>query len=91
MELWTSPADRFVRSGTSLRARELGAALGIGERQARRHLQRLRRAGLVELQNTGRGYRIRLTEDEVGPNAVILAIPREGIGCRTKPGMTSSE
>ena len=60
LQSWKSPSDIFVRSGTSIRAQELAEALGIGERQARRDLQRLRQAGCVELQNTGRGFRIRI-------------------------------
>lgn len=57
---WQGPSDGYVRSGNSIRAQELAEGLGIGERQARRELQRLRRAGYVELQNTGRGFKIRL-------------------------------
>lgn len=57
---WKDPSDIYVRSGNSIRAQEIASALGMGERQARRDLQRLRRAGYVELQNTGRGFRIRL-------------------------------
>jgi len=59
---WTTAPHRDVRSGESIRAQEIAAALGVGERQARRELQRLRRAGYVELQNTGRGFRIRLLQ-----------------------------
>ena len=59
---WKARADIFVRAGVSVRAHELAEALGVGERQARRDLQRLRRAGYVELQNTGRGFRIRLID-----------------------------
>ena len=59
---WSGPSDLFVRSGVSIRATEVGQALGVGERQARRDLQRLRAAGFVELENTGRGFRIRLLE-----------------------------
>jgi len=58
---WKGPSDIYVRAGASIRAAELAEALGIGERQARRDLQRLRRAGYVELQNTGRGFRIHLS------------------------------
>jgi len=61
LERWSGPPDMRVRSGESIRAGELAQALGVGDRQARRDLQRLRRAGYVELQNTGRGFRIRLT------------------------------
>ncbi len=57
---WTTP-DGLVRSGASVRAEEFAEVLGVGERQARRQLQQLRRAGYVELQNTGRGFQIRLT------------------------------
>ena len=60
LQSWRSPSDIFVRSGSSIRAQELAEALGIGERQARRDLQRLRKAGCVELQNTGRGFKIRI-------------------------------
>ena len=60
LHCWKPSSGVFVRSGSSIRAGELAAALGIGERQARRDLQRLRRAGYVELQNTGRGFRVRL-------------------------------
>ena len=60
---WVGPSDLYVRSGDSIRARELGEQLGIGERQARRDLQRLREAGFVELENTGRGYRIRVRDE----------------------------
>ncbi len=59
---WKGPADIYVRSGNSVQARELGDALGISERQGRRELQRLRLAGYVELQNTGRGFKIRLLD-----------------------------
>ena len=54
---WKRPRDIYIRSGDSIRGKELAAALGIGERQARRELQRLREAGYVELENTGRGYK----------------------------------
>lgn len=60
LQSWRNPSDTFVRSGTSIRAQELAEALGIGERQARRDLQRLRKAGCVEMQNTGRGFKIRI-------------------------------
>lgn len=59
---WVTGGDTFVRSGESIQASTIASALGIGERQARRDLQRLRRAGYVDLQNTGRGFRIRLTQ-----------------------------
>lgn len=59
---WRQSSDIYVRSGESIRATELGRALGIGERQARRELQRLSRAGYLELQNTGRGFRIRVLD-----------------------------
>ena len=59
---WTDPADIVVRSGASIRAEEIAQALGLGERQARRELQRLRRAGWIELQNTGRGFKVRVVE-----------------------------
>ncbi len=62
---WRGPSDSFVRSGGSILARELGKHLGIGERQARRDLQRLRTAGFVEVQNTGRGHRIRLRAEDL--------------------------
>lgn len=57
---WNSPSELYVRAGDPIRATEIALALGVGERQARRDLQRLRRAGYVELQNTGRGYKVRL-------------------------------
>jgi hypothetical protein len=60
LEIWTPSSDSLVRSGASIRAQELASAMGVGERQARRELQRLRGAGYVELQNTGRGFKIRL-------------------------------
>jgi DNA-binding transcriptional regulator PaaX len=59
---WTPTSDNSVRSGASIRADEIASALGIRERQARRQLQMLRRAGWVELRNTGRGFNIRLTD-----------------------------
>ena len=59
---WKEPTDLFVRSGDSVRAKELSEALAVGERQALRDLGRLRKAGYVELQNTGRGFRIRLVD-----------------------------
>jgi DNA-binding transcriptional ArsR family regulator len=62
LRTWNQPPDIYVRSGQSISACELAAAMDIGERQARRELQRLRRAGYVELQNTGRGYRIRVLD-----------------------------
>ena len=49
-----------VRSGDSVRVSELAQALEIGPRQARRELHRLRQAGYLSLQNTGRGFRIQL-------------------------------
>ena len=57
---WTSPPDTMVKSGHTVSAHDIGEALGIGERQARRELQCLRRAGWVELRNNGRGFQIRL-------------------------------
>lgn len=57
---WRRSPDMYVLSGDSIRAEQLAHALGVGERQARRELQRLRRTGYIELQNTGRGFRIRL-------------------------------
>jgi len=57
---WTTPGERLVRGGASIRSSELGEALGIGERQARRELQRLQKAGYVGLESTGRGFRVRL-------------------------------
>jgi len=74
---WQTPPDLYVRSGTAVRAEELAAALGVGERQVRRDLQRLRKAGYLELQNTGRGFRIRLTcrREEAHPSAA----PRAGV------------
>lgn len=57
---WTSPPDTMVKSGHTVSARDVGDALGMGERQARRELQCLRRAGWVELRNNGRGFQIRL-------------------------------
>ncbi len=57
---WTPVGDADVRGGTSIRAGELAEALGIGERQVRRELQKLRKARYVRLRNTGRGFRIRL-------------------------------
>ena len=50
-----------VMGGAPLRACDLGRLLGVSPRQARRDLARLRSAGAVKLQNTGRGYRICLT------------------------------
>lgn len=58
---WLGPGESLIRGGSSVRSGELAEALGIGERQARRDLQRLRESGYVELQNTGRGFKIRLT------------------------------
>ena len=52
-------ADGLVQGGASVRAEELAKALGVGTRQARRDLQRLRHLGLVDLVNTGRGFTIR--------------------------------
>lgn len=74
LQQWRDSSELFVRSGKSVRASELAEAMGVGERQARRELQRLRRAGYVDLQNTGRGYVIRLRHRvfDVGP-----AIPGE--------------
>lgn len=66
---WRDPSDVYVSAGASITAAALGRALGVGERQARRDLQRLRGAGLVELQNTGRGFRIRLLPPERLPEA----------------------
>ena len=63
---WKSETDPYVRSGASIRAEELAAATGVGERQARRDLQRLRKAGHVELQNTGRGFKIRIYGSPLG-------------------------
>lgn len=63
---WARTPDNFVRSGESVRAAELAEALGVGDRQARRDLKRLRRAGYIELQNTGRGFRIRLVQGRAG-------------------------
>lgn len=59
---WQAGPDPFVRGGASISAREIGTALGLSPRQARRDLNRLRRAGYLELQNTGRGFRIRLMD-----------------------------
>ncbi len=57
-----SDTEGSVRAGDSISAVELAGRLGIGVRQARRDLQRLRHLGLVELGNTGRGFTIRLTD-----------------------------
>jgi len=66
---WADSPDSLVRSGASIRAQELAAGLGVGERQVRRDLQRVRRAGYVELQNTGRGFKIRLLDSHEGVGA----------------------
>ena len=58
-----SDSQGQVRSGESINAEELAGNLGIGIRQARRDLQRLRHLGFVELENTGRGFKIRLLQD----------------------------
>ena len=63
---WSHPSDRYVRSGDSIRATEMARALGVGDRQARRELQRLRDAGYVQLENTGRGFRIQLLTPAAG-------------------------
>ena len=63
---WQDPSDHYVRAGSVIRAQELADELGVGERQARRDLQRLRRAGYVELQNTGRGFKIQLLNRGLG-------------------------
>ena len=66
-----NPTDRYVRSGDSIRAQELANALDVSERQARRDLQRLRKAGYLELQNTGRGFRIRIVASFLGSNGPL--------------------
>ncbi len=58
---WQDTGDTYVRGGASIRCGELAAELGVGERQVRRDLRRLRLAGYVELQRTGRGFKIRLS------------------------------
>ena len=66
LETWTRPGEAYACSGEPLQASRMAAALGIGERQARRDLQRLRKAGHVELQNTGRGFKIRIYGNPLG-------------------------
>ena len=53
-----SRGDGLVAAGRSLTASGLGEALGIGPRQARRDLTRLKEASLINLRNTGRGYQV---------------------------------
>ena len=60
LKSWNRPQENRPCCGDSIRTKELAKALGIGERQARRQLQRLRRAGYLDLRNTGRGFSIRL-------------------------------
>ena len=63
---WTPHLTSDVRSGDSIRAIELATALGVGERQVRRDLRRLRHAGLIETENTGRGFKIRVLNPVTG-------------------------
>jgi len=56
----SSDADGVVQSGRSVNAEELAADLGVGIRQARRDLQRLRHLGFLQIENTGRGFKIRV-------------------------------
>ena len=49
-----------ITSPEPIRACDLADTLGVGERQARRELQRLSRAGFLKLENTGRGFRVQL-------------------------------
>ena len=60
LQQWTQGGQ--VRSGESIRVSEIAAVLGVGPRQTRRELHRLRKAGYVTLQNTGRGFKIRVLE-----------------------------
>ncbi len=50
--------DGLVDGGRSITAGELGCAQGVGPRQARRDIERLKNAELVALRNTGRGYQV---------------------------------
>jgi len=52
--------DGLVAGGRSITAGELGTVLGVGPRQVRRDLERLREADLVSLRNTGRGFQVSL-------------------------------
>ncbi len=50
--------DGLVDGGRSITAGELGCALGVGPRQVRRDLERLKEVDLVALRNTGRGFQV---------------------------------
>ena len=64
LQQWTQ--DGQVRSGESVRVSEIASSLGVGPRQTRRELHRLRKAGYVTLQNTGRGFKIRILNPRTG-------------------------